>query len=46
MLCVTPRVIPALELYPWPDEDRESRSKIMLAAQVVFGACLGKLAGR
>ncbi len=38
--------LPALKLYPWPDEDRESRSAAMIALHVVYGASLGKLANR
>jgi uncharacterized membrane protein YagU involved in acid resistance len=36
-------IMPALNLYPWPDEDTESRAQAMIAAHVVYGATLGKL---
>jgi hypothetical protein len=38
--------LPALQLYPWPDEDRESRAATMIGLHVVYGASLGELAGR
>jgi uncharacterized membrane protein YagU involved in acid resistance len=38
-------VLPALNLYPGPDEDRDSRTGVMIAAHAVYGASLGKLTG-
>jgi uncharacterized membrane protein YagU involved in acid resistance len=39
-------VLPALQLYPSPAHDRSSRTAVMIAAHVVFGAVLGKTAGK
>ncbi len=32
--------LPALHLYPWPDDDRHSRTIVMIAAHVVYGVTL------
>lgn len=33
-------VLPALELYPWPDQDSSGRVGAMIAAHIVYGATL------
>lgn len=38
--------LPALQLYPWPDEDRDSRTLTMIGLHVVYGGSLGPLSGR
>lgn len=45
--------LPALGLYPWPDDDRWSRTSVMIIAHAVFGVvlaevdhCLGRQAAR
>lgn len=32
--------LPALNLYPWPDDDRHSRTAVMIAAHMVYGITL------
>lgn len=32
--------LPALRLYPWPDDDRHSRTAVMIAAHIVYGVTL------
>ena len=39
-------VMPALGLYPAPEDDSNSRAATMIAAHVVFGATLGKAANQ
>lgn len=34
--------LPALRLYPWPDEDRPSRMAVMIAAHAVYGTVLAE----
>lgn len=34
--------LPALRLYPWPDDDRRSRTVVMIAAHMVYGVTLVK----
>jgi hypothetical protein len=38
-------LMPALGLYPWPDQDRNSRVAVMIAAHVVYGEALAALVG-
>lgn len=42
--------LPMLKLYPWPDDDRHSRTAVMIAAHAVYGTTLSeaekRLAGR
>ena len=35
-------VVPALGLYPWPDEDRPARRTVMVVAHAVFGVALAE----
>jgi hypothetical protein len=35
-------VLPALKLYPWPDQDRASRMAVMIGAHAVHGAVLAE----
>jgi hypothetical protein len=34
--------MPALRLYPWPDEDSRSRRTVMIAAHAAFGLALAE----
>ena len=34
--------LPALKLYPWPDDDRHSRTAVMIVAHAVFGTTLAE----
>ena len=35
-------VFPALRLYPWPDDDRHTRTAVMIAAHAVYGVTLAE----
>ncbi|HET7092047.1 MAG TPA: DUF6789 family protein [Thermomicrobiales bacterium] len=35
-------LMPALGLYPWPDDDRPTRTSVMLAAHAVYGLTLAE----
>jgi hypothetical protein len=39
-------LMPALGLYPWPDDDRPTRAGVMIAAHAVYGVTLAELARR
>jgi uncharacterized membrane protein YagU involved in acid resistance len=39
-------LLPALQLYPSPEEDRTSRTATMIGAHLVYGAVLGRVAGK
>ncbi len=34
--------LPALHLYPWPDDDRPSRTAVMIVAHAVYGTTLAE----
>lgn len=34
--------LPLLKLYPWPDDDRHSRTAVMIAAHAVYGTMLAE----
>lgn len=35
-------IMPALGLYPWPDEDSNARTAVMIAAHLVYGVTLAQ----
>ncbi len=39
-------LMPALHLYPWPDEDSRSRMAVMIAAHAVYGIALADVERR
>jgi hypothetical protein len=39
-------LMPALRLYPWPDQDTPGRLATMILAHLVFGASLAEIDGR
>ncbi len=39
-------LMPALGLYPWPEEDNPSRVTVMIAAHAVYGLSLAEIEGR
>jgi len=39
-------LLPALDLYPWPDEDATPRLAVMIAAHAVYGATLAAVVQR
>ncbi len=39
-------LMPALDLYPWPDEDSRSRIAVMIAAHAIYGLSLAEVEGR
>jgi hypothetical protein len=38
--------LPLLRLYPWPDDDRPSRTAVMIGAHAVYGIVLAEAAKR
>lgn len=39
-------VLPALRLYPWPDDDRSSRKVVMIIAHAIYGVTLAETENR